>query len=272
MTRTPLAWMGALSLAACGGQADVGAPPPGGETGLSSPAGGFDGAGRWQEAAEGAAVRTPSSFTVWVGQVELQVSNALPGDDDDPWSAFQPERLTLVLGHDARGTALGGTLTFGRTAPPPPPDDPGGWYPPGHSVPSLVPPIWPGFEYPLRSLLASKERLGFSLAPGDVFTAWCALQTAHAVRDPRGFACAEGPPLAPSEVPAASPRDVMCRGPAPACACDASGCREDAAFRIQFEVAMDGDRALGRVLGRAGFWDLSLTLVDEITFPLTGDE
>jgi hypothetical protein len=208
------------------------------------------------------------AFAVWVGAVELRVSNVL-SHGEDPWSTFEQERLTLVLGLDARGAPVGGRITFGAASPPPPPTeaDADGWYPPGFTAWNLVPRIWPGFEYPLRSLLASGRRLTFALAPGDVFTPWCALQDPHPVEE--GFACFEGPPPSPEELelPSANPRAVLCRGPEPACLCDQGGCRENAAFRIPFELEMDGDRALGRVLGRAGYWDLSLARVDEIPVP-----
>ncbi|MBM4364021.1 MAG: hypothetical protein FJ104_15180 [Deltaproteobacteria bacterium] len=243
-----------LALAGCGGRIEAGLDPRGG----------YDDEGAWQEPGEGRGLRVPRSFDVWIGAVELQVSNMPEAPASDPWAPFGPERMTLVLGLDAAGDPIGGSVTFGERAAPPPVTDPDGWYPPDFRPPYLVPRIWAGFEYPARTIIAEGDRLLFSIAPGDVFRPWCELQRSRAVSDPPGFACSAGPPDPGSGAPPSAPRLAMCQGPQPACRCDEAGCSADTTFRLGLELEIDGGRAAGRVLGRAGLWDLSLTLVDSV--------
>lgn len=228
------------------------------------PRGGYDGEGAWQDAGEEGVLRVPQSFEVWIGVVELHVSNMPQAAAVDPWAAFEPERMTLVLGLDAAGEPIGGGVTFGERAPPPPVADPVAWYPPDFRPPYLVPRIWAGFEYPARSITEHDGRLTFSLAPGDVFRPWCELQRSLAVSDPPGFACFDGPAVVASSAPPVEPRAAMCRGAQPACRCDEAGCVADSDFRMGLELERGGGRATGRVLGRSGLWDLSLSLADSV--------
>lgn len=163
------------SLSGIGGT--IAAPDSG--TGGVTDAGGATGTGG-ASAFDTSVDLTSAETQVWVGEVDGTVSFGLPlTDEDHP----VPEHVVLVLKGDA---ADPGSLVIGGDPPPPKATDPSVFYPPltGEDpdgtytvAEELLARPYDGFPYSLLALDRTETTITFQIAPAELYTHWCALQT-----------------------------------------------------------------------------------------------
>lgn len=190
-------------------------------------------------AAAGASAPPPE---VWIGELwTLEPMLCEPDDFSLPSAARsgsighspegRTERVVLLIDRDSDPTAPTGRLHVGDakqpTAPSPEPNDPmkdlaatGGFAPNDSPYWCATSNLADGGEYSLLESLRTTTRLQFSVAPIDLWRAWCASKgfMAQPCRGPGG--CGIGVTL---------------------CPCGADACQPHVSWRITFDFTIDGD-------------------------------
>lgn len=124
---------------------------------------------------------TSGETQVWVGEIDRTVTFEIPLIPDSP----EPEHVVLVLkGSDDVDQ---GSLVIGSDPPPPKATDPNVFYPPltlqdggagtEEVARELMSSPYDGFPYSLLALDRTETSVTFQIAPAELYTDWCALQT-----------------------------------------------------------------------------------------------
>jgi hypothetical protein len=182
--------------------------------------------------------------------------------------------LTMTLQVALDGTATG-TLLLGDGSILQPATDPNVGYPPGVRFAGSLP-VVEGFSYTLVDGTLKNGRLTFHVAEIEVWTQWCAIQTAYALQPDggglysclpsgstgfKGNACFAVDPTTMQNLPIDCGKSDLCSafpGMAP-CQCSATGCLIDPSANsdISFDLMVAGAKADGTTSGGLGKGNVS---------------
>jgi hypothetical protein len=241
-------------LAACDGNHVVGTYESGtagttGASGTTGMAGVTGSAGTTGAAGTGEAIGPLGPTQSWTGYIE---NNTKPGSD----------ALKLTFATDAAGHAVG-TITFGQGTPPPPATDPNVGYPPAYFVTGqpaydTFSFVAEGYPYAFSGTLDG-NRLRFKAPLRQLWTDWCALQTAYPNRtclpgndartDPTQNKCENGNASTNQWTKVDCGKLWLCVSDRP-CECEATSCQVSLlGVGESFDVSISGSIARGSVSG-----------------------
>ncbi len=211
---------------------------------------GPEGSGSSGGGANGSGAGLPSSHPLvgtWVGYAENH--------------AFESgsETITIVIADPTPA----GEIHFGDEPEPPPPTDPDVGYPPGvaHEGTGTLPIPAEGFRYALRAGQLDGQRVRFSMAPHELWSDWCPLQTPHPFGD--SYACLPnaGTSFGGDECSLSyedGTEEVVDCGKlllclqSNVCLCDAQACEAPLEAHVTFDLQLDGTRLDGSAEGLQG--------------------
>lgn len=168
------------------------------------------------------------------------------------------DRITLSLATSASGQVTG-TVTFGNGIAPPAATDPNVGYPPGMNTVSTMPAQYlEGATYTIMSGTLQSNRLRLTIDPVELWTTWCALQTAPTdgsdlcvpnwggTSDPTHTSCQMTSPSGESISINCVKWDLCLMSRI--CKCSSSGCTvnyEESGYKTSFDVLLSNGAANG---------------------------
>lgn len=244
---------GLIALCGCGASVvtPIGGGPSGGSSGASSSASTGPGGTTVQGDAGTVGASTGGGGASGTAPVVHIVDPTLAAQIAGTWTGYvenyaffgdQTSAVTLVLDMNAAGHA-----TFGNSPALPVATDPNVGYPPdieaGESGAPLIGGPHTGFPFTIQNVSLENSRFQFDVAPAELWTAWCQLQTPiHDELNPQFYSCVHnwatsagsggGPggsdcmqqdPMTLQMVPIDCGKLLLC-GTSAVCACTAEGC------------------------------------------------
>jgi hypothetical protein len=179
----------------------------------------------------------------------------------------QSDAVTLTF----RNAPPGGQVVFGDSPPLAPPSDPNVGYPGGLQLEPMHPSTsapYPGFAFTLMKTSLDGQRLQFDIAPTELWTTWCQLQTpildevnadmsygcvhnwATSFGGPQG--CSQTDPATRQQVPIDCGKLALCQFGSGVCGCTAQGCAVTLVTSVHFDLVMAAAKADGSVKGLDG--------------------